>query len=179
MREFHTPKETTAVSAYIDSFEQAVGLMRRDNLGLPDDYYVSTFVAGLQPYTQHHLQCHKPRDMQEAMWMARRIEKSYPVKKFNNYNEAAPQKRELSTGQSQQPATQSINQQFQNARLKGICYKYHGPWEPGHKKVCKFQKQINALVIGEDENGVPKVIYTDEPFGIDVVSEELEPDCQL
>lgn len=64
-----------------------------------------------------------------------------------------------------------------------MCYKCGIPWEPGHKKVCKAQRQINALVIGEDDNGVPQVIYTDEDFNqpAETGAPEPEPetDCQL
>jgi hypothetical protein len=45
--------------------------MRRDNPTLPDDYYINSFISGLQTHIQVHLQCLKPVDMQQAMWYAR------------------------------------------------------------------------------------------------------------
>lgn len=60
---------------YIESFERAVNLMR-DNPSLPDDYYTNSFIAGLSDYIQAHLQCNKPKDLQDAMWMARRLEQA-------------------------------------------------------------------------------------------------------
>lgn len=47
---------------------------------LLDEYYVCSFVAGLQDYVQNHLQCHRPRNLIEAIWMARRIEQSHPLR---------------------------------------------------------------------------------------------------
>jgi hypothetical protein len=55
--------------------------MRRDIPDLPEHYYVNSFISGLSDYIQAHLQCHKPEDMQKAMWMARRIEQVAPTKK--------------------------------------------------------------------------------------------------
>lgn len=92
-----------------------MGLIRRDNPALPDDYYVSSFVAGLQEYTQHHLQFHKPRDIQEAMWMARRIEQSNPVKKFAYHNQPYQHRRDTLASKDQQtvqPTNPTVNQQF-------------------------------------------------------------------
>lgn len=87
VRAFHSLTQTSTVALYIQKFEAAMNLMRRDNPGLPDDYYVNNFISGLTDYIQAHLQCHKPQDMQQAMWMARRMEL------------ATPQRRSYSTSQ--------------------------------------------------------------------------------
>lgn len=85
VRNFHSLTQEASLSAYIEKFEAAVTLMRRDNPALPNDYYVNSFISGLHPYIQHHLQCHKPQDMHEAMWVARRLEHSQvPVKPAPN-----------------------------------------------------------------------------------------------
>jgi hypothetical protein len=70
--------QTSTVAHYIEQFEKALNLMRRDNPTLPNDYYVNCFISGLTPYIQSHLQCLKPNDMQEAMWYARRMEQATP-----------------------------------------------------------------------------------------------------
>ena len=80
-RAFHSLVQTSTVSVYIQKFEPALKLMRRDNPGLPDDYYVNNFILRLNDYIQAHLQCHRPENMQKAMWMARRIEQITPQRK--------------------------------------------------------------------------------------------------
>lgn len=55
--------------------------MRRDNPAIPNDYYVNNFISGLADHIQQHSQCHKPTDMQSAMWMARRLEQVTPVRR--------------------------------------------------------------------------------------------------
>jgi hypothetical protein len=78
VRAFHSLKQTSTVAAYIQQFEAAMNLLRRDNPSLPDDYYISSFISGLHEYIQAHLQCHKPTDLQQAMWLARRMETAVP-----------------------------------------------------------------------------------------------------
>ena len=73
MKAFHSLTQTSTVATYIQKFEAAMNLMRRDNPGLPEDYYVNSFISGLTDYIQAHLQCHRHEDMQKAMWMARRM----------------------------------------------------------------------------------------------------------
>ena len=55
--------------------------MRRDNPGLPDDYYRNSFAVGLFDYIQAHMQCNKPKYLQDAMWMVRRLEQIANIKK--------------------------------------------------------------------------------------------------
>ena len=66
---FHSLVQSSTLADYIDPFEQAMNLMRRDNPAIPRDYYVSSFVSRLSPYILSHLECLKPRDMQIAIWM--------------------------------------------------------------------------------------------------------------
>jgi hypothetical protein len=79
VRAFHSLRQTSTVAIYIQQFESAMNLMRRDSPGLPHDYYVNSFISGLTDYIQAHLQCHKPNDLQQAMWLARRMEPAVPT----------------------------------------------------------------------------------------------------
>jgi hypothetical protein len=81
VRPFHALTQTSTVSCNIEQFERLLNLVRRNNSNLPNDYFVNCFISDLNDYIQHHLQSHKPKDMQEAMWFARRIEMSPPVRK--------------------------------------------------------------------------------------------------
>lgn len=73
---FHVVKQVATVAVYVEQFEQLMNIMRRENPGIPNEYYVTSFIAGLQPYIKSHVECFKPKDMQTAVWYARRMEKS-------------------------------------------------------------------------------------------------------
>lgn len=53
---FHSVKQQTTVSSYIDMFEEAMAMVRRDNPYLPEEYYIRSFIAGLKDYNQSHSQ---------------------------------------------------------------------------------------------------------------------------
>ena len=53
--QFHNLKQTTTVPEYIDKFEEFMGLVKRNNPSLSEDYFVSSFIARLNEYIQHHL----------------------------------------------------------------------------------------------------------------------------
>ena len=168
VKRFHSIKQTTTVSAYIQQFEAALNLMRRDNPALPDDYYVNSFIAGLSDYIQAHIQCHGPNDMQKAMWLARRIEQANPLRK--QYIPNQPTVRRQITFDTAKPANATPASVIQEATVRGICYKCKEPWFPGHKRVCKMaqKNQIQALQTAPTE-GV-NIIYITE----DDTDEETE-----
>jgi hypothetical protein len=63
---FHGLKQSGTVDQFIDSFENTVGTVRRENPEIPESYYIKSFVAGLQDYEQHHTQIQKPSSLIEA-----------------------------------------------------------------------------------------------------------------
>ena len=63
----------------MDKFEELMGLVKRANTSLLDDYFTTSFVSGLKDYIQHHLQCHKPGTLTEAFWFAKRLEQATPA----------------------------------------------------------------------------------------------------
>jgi hypothetical protein len=78
---FHGLRQVSSVDNYIDTFENIVGTVRRENPDIPETYYIKSFVAGLQDYEQHHTQIQKPSSLMEAYWIARRLEASNPFRK--------------------------------------------------------------------------------------------------
>lgn len=78
VKAFHNLSQTGTVAQYITTFEQQMNLMRRDNPVVPDGYYMHSFISGLHPYIQSHLECFEPATIQKAMWFAGRIKKSIP-----------------------------------------------------------------------------------------------------
>jgi hypothetical protein len=174
VKAFHALTQTSTVSQYIEDFEQLVNLVRRDNPNLPNDYYVNCFISGLTSYIQHHLQCHKPTTMQEATWLARRIEQSMPPRK-PVYQPVSFQHRKptyLDT-QSSGPAQNPI----QEAKLKQLCYKCKEPWFPGHKKVCKLANKVQIQALQAQADAAAEIIYVteyDESDEEEVVAPEPE-----
>jgi hypothetical protein len=145
LRAFHSLTQTSTLAIYIQKFEAAMNLMRRDNPSLPEDYYVNSFISGLSEYIQAHLQCLKPEDMQNAIWLARRMEVAAPQKKsYSNTN--YPARRQVHLDPTK-PVNATPTTIIQEAAQKNLCYKCKEPWFPGHKKVCKManKNQIQAL----------------------------------
>lgn len=118
--------------------------MRRDNLALPQDYYKSSFISGLQDNIQHHVQCHEPADLQKAIWLARRIEQAQPQRKIVSTATNFTQVRKQLQFDLGKPGPTNTATIIQQARVKGICYKCKEPWFPGHKKVCKLANKLKS-----------------------------------
>jgi len=53
--QFHNLKQTSSVNDYIDKFEEFMGLVKRDNPSLQEDYFVCSFVYGFKDYI--HIIC--------------------------------------------------------------------------------------------------------------------------
>lgn len=159
-----------------------MSLVRKDNSLLPDEYYVCSFVAGLQDYVKNHLQCHRPRNLIETIWMARRIEQSHPLRSmtytsFNRSNYPSPRdngKLITNTG------AKSYKQERGN-RAKGVaqgnrtgkdyekCRRCPEPWFPGHK--CKLsEKQLFTAT-----HGPPEEEEDEELEGKEVALEDTPP----
>jgi len=148
--QFHNLKQTGTVSEYVDKFEEFMGLVKRNNPSLPEDYFISSFVSGLKEHIQHHLQCHKPTTLTNAYWYAKRLEQTQPVvKKFPFAN---------STMKTPKPwvkdkeVKDQANPTIADLRAAGKCFKCREPWVPGHTKVCKGKQNFSVILI-QDEAG--------------------------
>ncbi|XP_040249281.1 uncharacterized protein [Aegilops tauschii subsp. strangulata] len=176
VKAFHKLTQHATVAQYISEFEQQMNLMRRDNSAVPDNYYLHSFISGLNPYIQSHLECLERTDMQKAMWLARRIEKSCPPS--TSQKTYVPNFRRGTQGEIPKPpmATSTAPASvIQQAREKGICYKCGEPWFPCHKPVCKMSQksQIQAL---QEQAGNPDIIYIVDAEEVQSDVEEEPPD---
>lgn len=158
---------------YIDKFEAIVGHIRRDIPNLPNDYYISSFVAGLKDYIQYHLQCHNTSTLAEAYWIAKRLEQSYPAaKKFTPFIPATKSvKTWPNTDKQEKAATEPT---IQELREQGKCFKWKEPWVAGHYKVCKGKKSFSLLVVNK-EDGCETYQVIDE----DSEEESMEPTLKV
>ncbi|KAI5008564.1 hypothetical protein ZWY2020_009612 [Hordeum vulgare] len=146
------------MDVYVEQFEQLVNSMRRENPIIPNNYYVTSFLFGLSPYIRGHVECFKPKDMQTAVWYARRMEKVTTPVTTKPYN---PQpKRQVVFEQaklSPSGPVQNKNAIIQQDKQNQVCYKCREPWVPGHRQVCKMRQkaQIQALQAqGENEHDI-------------------------
>lgn len=151
--QFHNLKQTGSVGEYVDKFEEMLHLVRRHNPTLTDNYYISSFIAGLTEYIQHHLQCHKHVALSQAYWLAKRLEQAHPPsKKYNTF--FPPKLHKLWNKDNDQK--EAPKQTIVELKAAGKCFKCLKPWVPGHDKNCKGKK-LYSLVLFQVEQGQEKV----------------------
>jgi hypothetical protein len=64
---FHNLKQNSSVTKYINKFEEMMGLMQMDYPGLNEQYFVSSFIAGLREGIKHYLIPHNPQNLCETI----------------------------------------------------------------------------------------------------------------
>lgn len=126
---FHATQQTCTIAVYVEQFEKLMNVMRRENPAIPDDYYVTSFLSGLNPYIKIHVECFKPNNMQTAVWYARRMEKAQAADPVRPY---VPQPRRQAVFEAPKEALpqplQNRNAVIQQAKQNQVCYKCREPW---------------------------------------------------
>jgi hypothetical protein len=153
------------VNEYIDKFEELMGLVKRDNPFLKDEYFTCSFVSGLKEPIQHHLQCYKPTCLPDAFWYAKRLEQANPPqKKFNVYSPATKIQRPWGKDTTTHNQKDPVN--IVELRAAGKCVKCREPWVPGHTKVCKAKQAYSVIVMstpdGKEELGVVEDVAAED-----------------
>jgi hypothetical protein len=135
--EFHNLKQTGSVNEYVDKFEELVGLVRRNNPTLPEEYFICSFVSGLKGYIQHHLQCHRPAALTQAYWFAKRLEQANPFPpKYNTFKVVA---------KPQKPCTKETDQKTTpNPTIAEL--KAEGNWNLGFLAMPRYAKASNFIL---------------------------------
>lgn len=140
-----------------------MNVMRRENPGIPDSYYVTSFVAGLNSYIKSHVECFKPKDMQTAIRYARRMEKAQPPVVAGHTKAYVPQpRRQVTFDQPKveaKDAMQNRNTVIQQAKQNQVCYKCREPWVPGHRQVCRMSQKAQIQALQALEEGMPETIF--------------------
>ena len=147
--QFHNLKQTRTVSEYVDKFEEFMGLVKRNNPSLPEDYFINSFVSGLKDHIQHHLQCHKPTNLTNAYWFAKRLEQTQLVVKrfpFVNSTQKAPK-----PWVKDKEVKDQANPTIADLRAAGKCFKCREPWVPDHAKVCKGKQNFSVILVQDEE----------------------------
>jgi len=139
-----------------------MGLVKRNNPSLPEDYFLSSFIAGLKDYIQHHLQRHKPTTLTQAFWFARRLEQAtYQYKRYTVFPPVQKQVKPWVKDPKQTEQKDVINQTIADLRAASKCFKCREPWVPGHTKVCKG-KQNFSMILVENAEGKEEVAVVDD-----------------
>lgn len=148
--QFHNLKQTGTVSEYVDKFEELMRFVKRNIPSLPEEYFISSFVCGLKDHIQHHLQCHKPTNLTNAYWFAKRLEQAQPaVKRFLFTN---PAMKAPKPWVRDKEVKDQANTSIADLRAAGKCFKCKEPWIPGHAKICKGNQNFSVILV-PDEDG--------------------------
>ena len=164
VKNFHQLMQRTTVAQYVLEFEKAMNLMRRYNPTLPDDYYVTSFISGLNEYIQSHVQCLKPNTLNEAMWYARRMEQAQPPRRPDFTPVQNTVYRQFPVESATKGNPPGLPEIIQQAKLNKVCYKCKEPWFPGHKKVYKLSHKAQVLALQQQHDNTPEhqdVIYVE------------------
>ncbi|KAG2604237.1 hypothetical protein PVAP13_4NG055900 [Panicum virgatum] len=71
MEKFQNLQQLFTVSQYIDLFEEAMILLKKDNPYLEEPFFLASFVRGLKPDIKHFVKCYQPKKLLDAYWYAR------------------------------------------------------------------------------------------------------------
>jgi hypothetical protein len=81
LENFHHLKQTTTIADYIQKIEELMALMQMEHPGLNEQYFVSSFIAGLKDGIKHYLIPHNPQSLCDTYWKAKELEKGILHKK--------------------------------------------------------------------------------------------------
>ncbi|VFQ65141.1 unnamed protein product [Cuscuta campestris] len=143
--------QTTIVAAYTESFEQ---LSHRVD-GLPEPFLIGCYIAGLKEEIQYDVKVKKPKNLSEAIGVARVIEeKNNTQKRHPSSNRFTPagsstrstlsspgllgphpnaQSAAKPAAPSQNPVRRITNAEAKERRDKGLCYYCDEKFFPGHR----------------------------------------------
>lgn len=156
--QFHNLKQIGTVLDYVDRFEELTSMIQRTNPELPEKYYISSFISGLKDHIQYHLQCHKPTNLSQAYWFAKRLEQAQPSYKKFTYT---PNPMKVQKQWDKDKPKDPINQNIAELKAAGKCFKCREPWVPGHAKICKG-RQIYSVILVENAEGKEEVVVVED-----------------
>ncbi|PIN12292.1 hypothetical protein CDL12_15101 [Handroanthus impetiginosus] len=172
--EFHKLHQEGTVQDYYESFDDIKGRMLMFYKGLDESYLTGSFISGLKEEIQGLVLASKPRSFQQAVSLAKKLEKSVDVlissvgggyklsgvktasratqhvnstvvKRFSNPPKLPfPPKRENSP-----PVRRLLTAAEMKARReKNLCYNCDEAYTPGHR--CK-QRHVFMMIMEEEE----------------------------
>jgi hypothetical protein len=151
-----------------------MALMKMQHPGLTEQYFISSFIAGLKEGIKHYLVLHNPQTLSDTYWQAKELEKGILVKKtLMHSNHAYPKlitpfTTILNRTKSNlaQPKPIPPNQPNQPLPIKPRqprkCWGCQEPWTPEHKFNCKFRRVVNAMAMSPEDWLVVEQVMEDE-----------------
>jgi hypothetical protein len=58
-----------------------MALMKMQHPGLTEQYFISSFIAGLKEGIKHYLALHNPQTLSDTYWQAKELEKEFWLRK--------------------------------------------------------------------------------------------------
>ncbi|KAA8519441.1 hypothetical protein F0562_013684 [Nyssa sinensis] len=168
-------RQISTVKTYKEKFEE---LANKTN-GLSEEFFVSCFVSGLKDEIKAGVQMFRPRNVSQAMGLARLQEETIEALAKKNkvysksYNSSLP-----TSSKSMEPAPKPMEsatavkkmtqKELEERRMKGLCYGCDEKYFRGH--VCK-KKQLFMIEAEEEEDVFEDVVQEMEK---EDVQEELQ-----
>lgn len=193
MAELVSLKQTGNVQKYLDQFDELY-----NSLDLPDNHALSCFLAGLKPEISVMVRMLKPRNLQEAISLAKLQEQNLiynpkpnsvsinhrPTSKFHqphpsqrpvNHQNSIPISRPIPSNFSRPstppvlPSKRLSSQDFDEKRAKGICFWCDEKYTKDHN--CRKKRQLYFLQLPEEPEEEEELVEERE---MDSLSEEVE-----
>uniref|UniRef100_A0A803L3P0 Ty3 transposon capsid-like protein domain-containing protein n=1 Tax=Chenopodium quinoa TaxID=63459 RepID=A0A803L3P0_CHEQI len=170
---FNKLQQLGSIESYVDNFEELKSLMLQQNHGLPDSYFLASFIGGLKPAVKPFVKAFKPQTLAEAVEFARLQEESLEASKivpksYSSYNSKPPfpststaKPSTVNSGAivpfqpskpSQRTHTTLIAAERREKQLKGLCYFCDQPYERNHKCPLKQTQLFLVEIPGEDDS---------------------------
>jgi hypothetical protein len=68
LEHFHHLRQSSSVNKYIQRFEELMALMQMEHPGLIEQYFISSFMAGLKDGIKHYLVPHNRQTLSDTYW---------------------------------------------------------------------------------------------------------------
>ncbi|CAN0860162.1 Transposon Tf2-6 polyprotein [Linum grandiflorum] len=158
---FNKLRQTGTVIAYQERFEELRSQMLRLNPALGEEYFVKSFISGLDDEIQPVLMMMEPANLTTAFLQARMEESSMEARKKKV--RIVPRWSAADTGQQRRPfPPRPPAGNTSLTKGSGLCYKCGDKWHYGH--ICS-KKKLNALegeVLEEGEASDPNLELEDD-----------------
>lgn len=174
---FNKLSQTGSVSEYEDRFEELRALVVTKNRNLTEEYFVSSFISGLQEHIKGAVKMFRPQTLTDTVFLAKQEEsktkKSYhqsgktfskfgsmgttEVKKvqFPTYT-STPQKSGYKNAKNKSTLS---SKEIMERRSKGLCFHCDESYHPGRECKAKLYSLTGELDESkEEEEGIEEVI---------------------
>jgi hypothetical protein len=168
--EFQKLRQTTTVTDYQDRFEEIRPRLLAKNLGLNEEFFLSSFISGLKGEIRHQVRMFKPTDLHSAIELARLQEAAIEAKKFKPwpnkpisttpplpnlpktqpYNYQNSHNQPPKRGPESYPIKRLTPAEMKLRREKGLCYNCDEVYTFGHQCAKKQFYMLEGEIDSEE-----------------------------